>query len=300
MKKVLILGKGYIGNYLYKTLLEKEVTYSKYKGQDIVVHFVSKADMDYTNRTTLLMHLSDNHYNLVINCSGFTGTPNIDECETKRFETYKLNVITPVMVTNLCARFGIKFVHLSSGCIYNGYEKEWSEEDIPNFGIDNPQSSYYSFTKHCAEEHLKMMTNVDIFRLRMPFSADVCNRNYITKLRNYNRLLDATNSRTCVEDLCEFLYEYYFGSKGQRFYLPGQIFNIVNPNPLSTKDYMRILKEFKLDNPNWVIAEEQDLNMAAKRSNCILKSALDATPYELPPEEESLINVCKKIKGIAK
>ena len=39
----------------------------------------------------------------------------------------------PARLAQVCANLGVKLVHVSSGCIYDGYEKDFTEEDPPNF-----------------------------------------------------------------------------------------------------------------------------------------------------------------------
>ena len=48
---------------------------------------------------------------------------------------------------------------ISSGCIYNGYEKRFTEEDEPNFTFNN--GSFYSGSKAlCEKNDLKAQSKV--------------------------------------------------------------------------------------------------------------------------------------------
>jgi dTDP-4-dehydrorhamnose reductase len=288
---VLLLGKGYIGSHLFNHLENKETKH----GTTISCTILNKKELDYTKFDTLNAFLKNNNYKLVINCSGFTGTPNIDQCEIEKYDTYYYNTVVPVTMASCCKLYSIDFAHISSGCIYNGYEKSWTEKDKPNFGIDCFNSSFYSKTKHMAEVHLADL-NADIFRIRMPFSSDDSNRNYLTKIRRYNRLMSVLNSKTCVGDFCNFIYNFYFVINHSANQSSSRIYNVVNPNPLSTTEIVSVLRDYKLDNPNWVYTLESNLRLAAKRSNCTLSTEkIESMGLGLPSEKESLINICDAI-----
>ena len=154
---VLILGKGFIGNDLFRHL----------KNCNIDTTIINQASLDYTSRHALHNFLLQNTFNVVINCSGYTGSPNVDACEIEKEKCLFYNVSVPVQICSLCAQFKIKFINVSSGCIYTGYEKEFTEKDEPNFGIHNINSSYYSFTKHLCEVALKN-TDAITLRIRLP------------------------------------------------------------------------------------------------------------------------------------
>jgi len=94
-------------------------------------------------------------------------------------------------------------IHIGSGCIYDGKsenENGWKEEDIPNFGLNNEESSWYSKTKHASEMALtSSFKNVYSLRIRMPFSevpSPKGNRNLFEKLIKYTTILNEENSAT--------------------------------------------------------------------------------------------------------
>ena len=57
---------------------------------------------------------------IVINTAGKTGRPNIDWCEEHKVETLRSNVAGPLLLLEECAKRNIYWVHLSSGCVYEG------------------------------------------------------------------------------------------------------------------------------------------------------------------------------------
>ena len=124
--KVFILGRGFLGSKIYNHLK---------MDHDCVL--LSKADIDYTNPAVFGAYLFHNQAetNIVINASGYTGKPNIDAAESDKENCWKYNVEVPVKIAEACKAAQIRMIHLSSGCIYNGYEKVFTEEDTPNFGM---------------------------------------------------------------------------------------------------------------------------------------------------------------------
>ena len=102
----------------------------------------------------------------VVNCAGFTGKPNVDECEVRKEECFIQNSILPRDIEEVCKLKRVNLIHVSSGCIYTGYDKDYTEEDEPNFGMFDSDSSFYSKSKHAGE--LNLDTNfTNIIRIRI-------------------------------------------------------------------------------------------------------------------------------------
>ena len=133
---------------------------------------------------------------IVINCAGYVGKPNVDQCEVEKDRTILGNIVFPAQLSEILYARGIELCHISSGCIYNGYVKRFTEEDQPNFGFDSTRytCSFYSGTKALAEQVIKNNPMAYIFRLRIPFDEYSSPRNYITKILKYDKLIDMTNS----------------------------------------------------------------------------------------------------------
>jgi len=270
--KVLILGKGYISNFLVDI----------FKGKGYKVDNFSRKELDYTDDDELYSVISTEPYEAVINTAGFTGKPNVDECEVRRQECFNLNVKLPKTIENICKLCDVNFVHISSGCIYTGYEKEYTEEDEPNFGLFNDEASFYSKTKHAGEMMLDdQFTN--IIRIRMPIEDKLSPKNLLTKLLKYDFLIDFVNSKTDVYKLSEFVFTVVENFKAG-------IYNAVHSNPLSTKDVVEILKEYELVNENWNFIPYDELDIKANRSNCVLNNdkSYDDFNFEWGDEETYL------------
>lgn len=254
MVKVLILGKGFIGKKLIAFLEQKKID----------VFSISKDEIDYTKSKTLATLLRDYNFSHVINCCGYTGRPNVDGCEDNKSLCWNLNVVVAANIDKICNTYNKNLIHISSGCIYSGYDKEYEETDEPNFGLFNPSSSFYSKTKHAFETVIDIHRSA-VFRVRMPFTNLNEDRNYLTKLLKYNNLINFKNSITCVDDLNTLILNFLFDFK------PG-IYNAVNPQPLNSGEIVSIFKKYNLVNPNWKFVDVSELNLKANRSNCILNT----------------------------
>jgi dTDP-4-dehydrorhamnose reductase len=281
--KILILGNGYIGKALYRELMG---------AFDVVI--VGRSDLDYHDEVILSEYLMRTDTDLVIGCFGFTGKPNIDEAEIKKSECWNLNVQVPLRVNMLCANMGVAFMHISSGCIFDGYEKEWTEQDEPNFGMFNP-SSFYSHCKHAFELAATDLPGT-VIRIRMPFGQEKSHRSLLFKLLKYDRIIDMKNSKTCIEDLCisikQLIGEKNIFDCGRRTY------HMVNSEPLTTREVVAVMKEFGLFNQHWGFVDIADLNLAAPRSNCVITTTNTLNPMlKMPNEMESLRRALAKITG---
>jgi dTDP-4-dehydrorhamnose reductase len=278
-RKILILGNGYIGNHIGNHLMSEGHT----------VKILDSKTLNYHDPKTFWYELNFNFEpDVVVNCSGFTGRPNIDEAESKKEECWRLNVTSPLMCAKLTTDLGKRYIHIGSGCIYTGYEKEFTEDDAPNFGLYTDESSFYSKTKH-AFEVLSKHLPISILRIRMPISGLHDARSYLSKIKKYNTLIDYKNSKTYIPDLCEFtntlIHDVYTMSYTH------QIYNVVNPNPLTTKEVVNIMEKYRRNNPEWEFVNITEIPIIAGRSNCVLDNTKASTIMKMRDEQEILEEV---------
>jgi len=280
MKKIIILGNGYIGNLLHSYL---SVKYDVFK--------LSSKDVNYHSKIKLKDIISELNPHAIIGCYGFTGNPNIDQAETLKEECWNLNVTIPLSVSHVCAEEKIPYIHISSGCVYSGYEKEWNEDDKPNFGIFN-ESSFYSKTKH-AFEVTSIHIPKTVVRIRMPFSSCDNQRNYINKILRYDNLIDAVNSRTCMDDFGLSILSII--DNGYAINLSkNQIVHAVNKNPLSTKEFIKEMSDLGIENKKWTLMPYQEMIFKSPRSNCIINTS-DIVSHIFKEEVASLRETLKKM-----
>ena len=249
---VLILGKGFVGNALKEEIPNATL--------------ISAKDYPYHDVGMLYSCLKINHIDIVVNCAGYTGVPNVDACEINKEQCFEYNAVLPNIIADACESAGAKLIHISSGCIYDGYSKVYTEEDDPDFGLYSDRSSFYSKSKHAAELLLSnKKQDIAIVRLRIPFDRTPSRKNYFDKLLGYDNLIDFVNSKTDLRYLCRFIHQL------TKDFTRGT-FNAVHSNALSTKQVIKIMQEYGLNNPNWKIVDYKDIPIKANRSNCVLSN----------------------------
>ena len=279
--KVLTIGNGFVADHLpYEKINERLYL------DDSFVRFI-------------LDHFKPD---VLINCIGKTGRPNVDWCETHKEETASANVAIPVMLAQECQKKSIRLIQIGSGCIYFGkspradlvynmnhatwaevvhdhqlVDPGWREEDFAN------PKSFYSKTKYACDLALGGMNLVTTLRIRMPVSVQNNPRNLINKLRGYKQIIDIPNSMTFMKDLTKCIQ--WAIDKDQT-----GVFHVVNPEPLTA---VQIMKEFQKYVPKHqfeIISEEQLDNLTtAKRSNCILNTdKLSAAGFQMTHSEQAL------------
>ncbi|MDA1194638.1 MAG: sugar nucleotide-binding protein [Planctomycetota bacterium] len=216
----------------------------------------------------------------VINAAGATGNTSVDALEGDPARAYRSNVVGPLVLASACAEAGIPFVHLGSGCIYEGDAggQGWTEEDAPNFG-----GSLYARTKALAEQALSDFDVLQL-RIRLPLSATPGPRNLLTKLLSFDRVVSVPNSVTVLEDfwpVAEALIQ-----RGER-----GIWNLVNDGVERHDELLRVWREHVDPDHSFDVISVADLEsrLVARRSNCVLSTAkLAAAGLGLPPLDESL------------
>jgi len=278
-KKIVILGNGYVGKNLHDRLL-----YSGPKKKSFDVKIEKRKLLNYNDIKSLEIYLDREKPDYVINCSGFTGRPNVDEGEFKKELCFELNTFGPLRVSNLCKVKNIDYIHISSGCIYTGYEKPWEEDDEPNFGLFDEDSSTYSKSKHAFELGCDWGL---ILRVRMPFCDILHDRSFITKIYKYDNLLDRVNSKTYIPQLLDFIEHFVTNGYEAK---EKDILNFVNPEALSTARVTQMMEKFDVVNPDWDWVHYCDLDTVAHRSNCVMSTDKleDEYGFEIWDEEVAL------------
>ena len=281
----IILGKnGYIAEAIIKELRSRGLPHVAW----------SRTDVDYTNIAELKYHLyilgDDLH---IINCAGYIGKPNVDACELAKADCIEGNVLLPAILAQLCHEKEYDFTQISSGCIYGGYEKDFTEQDAPNFDFQN--GSFYSGTKALAEKVvLQNNANSYIFRLRIPFDEYASPRNYLTKLLSYNTLLDAKNSLSHRADFAKYTMDLIEQE------VPRGIYNITNKGSVTTRDVVELIKKHNLSNKDFKFFENLESfgkETITPRSNCVLDTTKIEQYIKIRTAEQALEEALSQYKA---
>ena len=245
-------------------------------GHGYVADYIAKEMHKQSFKFVRLSHhaLVPKETKFIVNAAGFTGNPNVDACEKLRDECVNGNILWPL---NLEKSTNVPILHISSGCVYTGYEKQWTEEDRPNFTFNN--ASFYSACKALAQDLLaEHLRESYLFRIRMPFGPHIHHKNLLTKYEQYAKLVDYENSVTQVEDLGKCVCHF---NKTKPSY---GIYNVCNPGSTSTK---KIVAEMGLEK-EWMTHDEFAKAVIAPRSNCVLNTKKLESVYEMRPVEQAI------------
>jgi 3,5-epimerase/4-reductase len=272
--KILIYGRGYLGEHFLKYLNEQ--------GEEALFGEADIANIDQVRKD-----ISTHSPNIILNCAGKTGRPNVDWCDDHQEETIYSNVTGPLILLQAVTEADIKLVHLGSGCVYDGNNdgKGFTEKDEPNF-----EGSFYSKTKAWSEKMLNEFPVLQL-RLRMPIDGNAGPRNFISKITKYEKVINVPNSMTVIEDLLPASYELMKqGETG--------IFNMTNPGAIDHKTILEMYQE--IADPTYkfeIMSVEEMYEKYAKagRSNCLLDaSKLESKGIHMRPIKEAIRDCIEK------
>ena len=196
MKKLLILGRGQIGSAIARDLTEFDI-------------HVWSHDIDDLSSDVLETIAPD----AIINAAGKT---DLAWCEANANEALRSNLEAPVRLYQRVRNSspsgrgdgeGVRFIHFSSGCIWDG---PYNEDGKPFSPLDPPTPAcLYSWTKAAADAMLLDLdpTRIAILRPRQVYSSKIVldnekesrPRNTLLKLLHYPKLVDTPNSVSSVE-----------------------------------------------------------------------------------------------------
>ena len=265
--KILIFGKGYFGSKIQHEL-----------GGEFAEEKVFTLD-DATRQI-------DRHKpQVVINAIGYIGR-NVDDCELNKDKALSANTLVPILLGEACFRAQVRFVHISTGCIYHyDYTKNIpiTEDQVPDF-----YDLYYSRTKIYAEQALLFLARkmpILILRPRVPLDTVVNPKNLLTKLIRSKKVIDLPNSSTYIPDFIRAL-KHLLEKKARGIY------HIVNKGPLYypdlVKEYRKHVPDFKYE-----VIDFKKLNIV--RTNIVLStSKLESSGFRVRTISEVLEECVKK------
>jgi len=281
----LLGGSGYVGQ-AYQELL---------KAKGLTIKSIARKDLDYSNVAALRGALEADKPEFLINAAGYTGKPNVDACESDKMNCLFGNAILPGRIAEACEASGTSWGHVSSGCIFTGSREdgtEFTEEDVPNFTFRQNNCSFYSGTKALGEEILEDAKDCYIWRLRIPFDHRDSPRNYLTKVMRYQRLLQAENS---ISQLEEFVASTFACWEKK---VPFGTYNVTNPGYVTTSQVVDLILESGVFRKEYEFFKDESEFMTkaavAPRSNCIMSSAkLAAEGIEMTPVKKAISDALK-------
>ena len=266
--RVLVFGNGWMGNKIAEEFGGK----------------VSRANILDMNQCEV--DIAEYKPDFVVNAAAKCGKPNIDWCAKmeNRQITQAVNGYGPRVLEAACDMAGVRFVHISSGCI-------WEEgNDVKETDLPDPPS-YYASTKSFAETTLDKDRTL-ILRPRMPVDGEPGKRNLIYKLSAYDKVLDTHNSVTVLEDFLGAM-RTLMGKKCSGIY------HVVNPGWITPRELMEMYSELVDKNHCFQIVDMDYLwrehLISDGRSNVVLNTdKLNAEGIQLPDARERVVDCMKQ------
>jgi dTDP-4-dehydrorhamnose reductase len=287
---LLLGGSGYVGSAFQEFFQRQKVNFVS----------LARSECDYTSVPILIKAIQKHKPTFLINAAGFTGKPNVDACERQKAECLAGNAVLPGSIREACETTELPWGHVSTGCIYNGPRLGgggYKETDPPNFCFRSGVCSFYSGCKALGEEILHSARQVFIWRMRIPFSKTDSPRNYLSKLLRYEKLLEAENSLTELDEFVEACWKTW----DQR--VPFGTYHMTNPGSVTTSQVVELISRetnavirsaYQRSNRSSVPYfrdEREFMATVAKtpRSNCVLDTTkLALTGIQLTDVREAL------------
>ena len=266
--KVLIYGsKGWIGSQFVEIMNTSGVNY---------VEGLSRVD----NIETLEKEIITIKPSHIISFIGRThGTiddkvyTTIDYLENKGklVENIRDNLFSPIAIALISQRLGIHYSYLGTGCIFNYDETHvfgnqepgsgFTEDDIPNF-FGSSYSVCKGFTDRLMHFFEEQILNI---RIRMPITDKVNDRNFITKITNYEKICSIPNSMTVLPELLPKILDMMKNN------VVGTI-NLTNPGLITHNEILEMFREIVDSNFEWknFSLEDQQKVLSSDRSNNFL------------------------------
>lgn len=204
------------------------------------------------------------------------GTIDYLEKPGKLVENLRDNLYAPLILSNIAIKLGLHFTYLGTGCIFDydnnhliGDEHSgFTEKDDPNFF-----GSSYSIAKGFTDKIMKTLFDKHVLnvRIRMPITDEFHNRNFITKITNYEKVCSIPNSMTVLNELLPVMIKLSLCNE------VGTV-NLTNPGVISHNEILEMYKQIVDNSFTWknFTIDEQNQVLASKRSN----NCLDTTRLE--------------------
>jgi 3,5-epimerase/4-reductase len=209
------------------------------------------------------------------------------------------NLYSPLNLALLCKERGLHFTYLGTGCIFE-YDEEhpfgqevngFTEQSKPNF-FGSGYSVVKGFTDQLMNNAIFEDTVLNL-RIRMPITDEVNERNFITKITNYQKVCSIPNSMTVLNDMIPIMVR--LAQKN----ICGPV-NLTNPGLISHNEILEMYKEIVDPTFTWknFTIEEQNQILASKRSNNFLETRiLESLEPDVKNIKESMRDILISMKN---
>ncbi|MCB0382501.1 MAG: dTDP-4-dehydrorhamnose reductase [Psychroserpens sp.] len=195
--KVLVTGsQGQLGKTLHH--LYHNTT------EDLEFVFVSKSDLDITNKDQMTSFFSTHQFDYCVNCAAYT---NVEQSETQPELAFNVNAEAVKNLAEICKDKNIILIHISTDYVFDGNANQpYTEEDLTN------PINEYGKSKLQGELEIKNILN-DFFIIRTSWLYSRFGHNFvktIIKKIKENSDLKITTSQTGTPTSCDELSQFIF------------------------------------------------------------------------------------------
>lgn len=255
MKWLLYGGNGWIGSQVVEILNED--------GKNEIIISKNRVDDKAAVEKEIINHNPDNIMCFIGRTHGANcNTIDYLEGEGKLVENINDNLYSPIILAILANKYKKHLTYMGTGCIFTYNEKTPEEGYDENAQPDFFGSSYSivkGFTDKLMHEFEDNVLNV---RIRMPIVGYDNDRNFITKITKYDKVVNIPNSMTVLPELLPIMIDM---AKNKQ---TGTI-NLTNPGCITHNEVLDKYKRYIDSNFEWknFTIEEQNKILKSKRSN---------------------------------
>tara|TARA_B110000438_G_C15797104_1_gene643350 strand:- start:618 stop:1490 length:873 start_codon:yes stop_codon:yes gene_type:complete len=121
LKKLLIIGKGFLGNSLSKLAIKKFDVFEASLKHGLFV--------DIQKIQSIEKLIKKHDPDIIINCAAIT---NIEKTENDTQKLFLVNAQGPGNIAKIAKKYSKKFIHISTDSVFDGNKKKYNELDLPN------------------------------------------------------------------------------------------------------------------------------------------------------------------------
>jgi len=312
---ILLLGaSGYIGR-AYANELRR-------RGHSFIP--LTRQAFDYSRFDFLFDYLRTMKPVFLINAASYRSVPQGTTAQAERDRMMAANAILPQMIARICLMTKTPWGHVSSGEIFSGGKvltgtvwrtvanlsdpdlrpqfdsdpakfRGFTESDEPNFTFRNNPCNFYSGTRALAEEAIRSIGSVYIWRPRWPFNDREEPCNLLSSLPRQGTVYDHINSISHLEDFIKATLDLW------EIRAPFGVYNVTNPGAVTNRQIMDGLQRLNRSDARARISPPEEdpalRETETPKSNCILDvSKLLKAGIKMRPASEALKDSLERMR----
>lgn len=172
--------------------------------ESIHVVYVSRRELDISNKSEIKHFFNENSFNYCINCAAYT---NVEQAEISPEDAIKVNTEAVKNIAEICKKNKVTLIHISTDYVFDGKKCEpYNEEDKTN------PINQYGKSKLLGEHYIQDILK-EYFIIRTSWLYSKHGKNFVktivSKIQE-NTTLEITTSQkgtptSCI-DLAKFIY----------------------------------------------------------------------------------------------